>query len=339
MLCMIMLAGVAGTLVPATAVAASAQAKPSRQRFGVRLLDVPVSEAHNPRGLRYIIDFLRPGTVIHRRILVMNSEARRARFGVYPDAARITHGFFIGDAGHKRSELTGWVTVRHPQVSLAAGRSATDMVTIRIPKVATRGEHYGVIWVQRVSRVRGSQGFFVKEIARVGIRIYLAVGRGGAPPTRLAITSITGTRTPKGVPVLTAHVRDTGGRAVDLNGTARLLDGPGNTSAGPLRARQVLTLAPGQSGAETFVPRKRLPDRPWRAVVTMTSGLTTRKASATILFSRHHVSGLLSPTGMIWTGSGLMLALLVAIAVMVRRGRRPRRAHARPFPLFRTRTD
>ncbi|HEY4991304.1 MAG TPA: hypothetical protein VII33_04395, partial [Nakamurella sp.] len=76
---MIMMAAVAGMLFPATALAATQLVSPpGPQKFGVRLVDVPVSEAHNPRGLRYIIDFLRPGTVIHRRIFIANEESHSA---------------------------------------------------------------------------------------------------------------------------------------------------------------------------------------------------------------------------------------------------------------------
>jgi hypothetical protein len=272
--------------------------------------------------------------VIRRRIMILNAESHRQRFTVYPDAARITHGFFIGDAGHKRSELTTWVHVRKRVIRLGAHRSVLDLVTIRVPKVATRGEHYGVVWVQQSSRRRNAKGFFIRQIARVGIRIYLAVGRGGAPPTRFAITSLRGSRSRHGFPVLTARVRDTGRRAIDLEGMAWLRHGPGGISAGPFRSRQTLTLAPGQSGAVRFIGGKRLPDGPWRATVKLTSGLTTRRASATIVFSNHHAW--LSPAAMIWTGGGLMIALFLVLAGLLRRGRQ-RRTHARPLPLFRTR--
>ena len=113
--------------------------------FGVRLFYAPVAEADNPRALRYIIDYLPTGTVIHRRILIANGEARTARFTVYADAAFISGGQFVGYAGATRSELTGWVSVQHPVVTLAAGASVTDMVTINVPSGATRGEHYGVV--------------------------------------------------------------------------------------------------------------------------------------------------------------------------------------------------
>jgi hypothetical protein len=338
MLGMVLLAAVAGTQVPATALAATQQvsspvvSSPGPQRFGVRLVDIPVSEAHNPRGLRYIIDFLRPGTVIHRRIFIANEEPHRAHFTVYPDAARITHGYFIGDAGHTRSELTTWITIRRPSVTLGPHAATMDMVTIKVPRIATRGEHYGAIWLQQVTRARSSTGFTVRQIGRVGIRIYLAVGPGGAPPTKFAITSITGSRTRGGAPLLTARVHNTGGRAVDLAGTASLTGGPGNTSAGPYRARQVVSLAPGQSGAITFLPARRLPSGPWRATVTLVSGLTVRKATATVRFSNHQGAAWLSSSAMIWTGGGLLAALFALFVVLSRRGRRPGRPRRGSLP-------
>jgi len=52
----IMLLLAAGTLSPAAVAAAHRPAGRVPQRFGVRLVDVPVDEAHNPRALRYIVD-------------------------------------------------------------------------------------------------------------------------------------------------------------------------------------------------------------------------------------------------------------------------------------------
>ncbi len=321
----ILLAAAAGTCVPAAAVAATTlPTSQSPQRFGVRLVDVPVSEEHNPRGLRYIIDFLHPGVVIHRRILIVNQEKRTAHFTVYPGAARIKHGYFAGDADHTPSELTSWVTIKHPKVSLGAGASVMDLVTIKVPRIATRGEHYGVVWVQQVGHARAANGFAVKEISRVGTRIYLAVGKGGAPPTRFVITSVLGHRTPKGRLFLTVVVRNTGGRAVDLTGTLRLADGPGGTTAGPFPVRQVITLAPGQSHSVTFVPPRNLPIGPWQANVTLVSGITRQRAQATITFSNKPMTAAwLRPAAVIGGAIGLvaLFGAGLAVAARVRRTR------------------
>jgi hypothetical protein len=323
---MIMLVLVAGTLSPAaTAVAANYRAagliRPDPQRFGVRLVDVPVSEANNPRALRYIIDYLPTGTVIHRRIMVLNQEARTAHFTVYPDAAQISHELFTGDAGQTRNELTGWVSVQHSALTLPPHGQAMDMITIKVPRVATRGEHYGVIWVQQTAYVRASGGFGVNDVARVGIRIYLAVGRGGAPPTNFTITSITAHRSASGRPSLLVHVDNTGGRAVDVDGTVRLTGGPGNSVAGPFPAQQIITLAPGQSGNMTFDPPKSLPNGPWQAKVTLASGITTCTATATIQFAAQ-VPAQTGLSLMAWLGIALcagIIALIVAGLALQRR--------------------
>jgi hypothetical protein len=315
--------------VASAATSSSLSAPPAAPHgsFGVRLVDAPVSEAHNPRALRYIIDYLPTGTVIHRRILIANGEARTARFTVYADAAHITAGQFAGDTGATRSELTGWVSVQHPVVTLAAGASATDLVTINVPSGATRGEHYGVVWVQQAAKARTGSGSSVIEVSRVGVRIYLAVGRGGAPPTSFDITSVTGYLTAAGQPVVVAHVNNTGGRAIDLNGTVRLADGPGNTSSGPFSARQTVTLTPGQSWNVSFAPPKSLPEGSWRATVTLASGLTKATATTTIqLRAIVAAQAALSSTQWIWLALGglVVAALVIAVGRYARQHRRRR---------------
>jgi hypothetical protein len=313
----IMLALAAGIVGPAASAAASTQlpAAPQPDGFGVRLVDVPVSEANNPRALRYIVDYLPTGTVIHRRILIMNQETRSARFTVYPDAAAIANGLFTGDAGETRSELTGWISVRHPAVTLAPGASVMDTITIKVPHGATRGEHYGVIWVQQAAKAHTAGGFGVIEVSRVGIRIYLAVGKGGAPPTSFAIASLTAGRSASGQPLVVAHVDNTGGRAVDLDGSARLAGGPGNSSAGPFPARQIITLAPGQTGNMTFALPKTLPAGSWRVTIHLVSGITTCTATATLQFGP--VVARTSLSGMAWTGIALGAFLVLALAVVL----------------------
>ena len=150
-----------------------------------------------------------------------------------PDAAHISNGQFVGYQGATRSELTGWISVQHPSVTVPAQSSITDMITIRVPQGATRGEHYGAIWVQQASRDRTGTGFGVKEVSRVGIRVYLAVGQGGTPPTSFDIASITGYRTASGQPLVVAHVNNTGGRA----STSTAPSGWRTALAGPVRAR------------------------------------------------------------------------------------------------------
>ena len=51
----------AAALTPALAGSAQAVSKPPPPVFGIRLVDVPVDAANNPRAYRYIIDHLNPG--------------------------------------------------------------------------------------------------------------------------------------------------------------------------------------------------------------------------------------------------------------------------------------
>ncbi len=313
-------AGILSVLSPAASAATQARlaATPGAQdRFGVRLVDVPVSEAGNPRAYRYIVAYLPTETVIHRRILIVNDESRSARFSVYPDAAHIAGGLFAGDNGATRNELTTWISVQHRTVTLAPGASATDMVTVKVPRGATRGEHYGVIWVQQTARPGKHGGFGLTEVSRVGVRVYLTVGRGGAPPTRFDIDSITGCRRPSGQPVITAHVTNVGGRAIDLNGSVRLAGGPGNTSSVPFLAQKTVTLAPGQSWNVTFALPTRLPDGPWRATVRLASGLTTAVGTATVRFVPV-VTAQAGQTPMKWVWLALGGFALVLVLVMGR---------------------
>lgn len=312
-------AGMLAALSPAASASTSATldrfaGPPAQGEFGVRLVDVPASEADNPRAYRYIIDYLPAETVIHRRIFIVNDEPKTARFSVYPDAAYISDGTFIGYSGATRSELTDWVSVQHPWVTLAAGASTLDMITIKVPQGATRGEHYGVIWVQQTSKQGTGADFRLTEVSRVGVRIYLAVGRGGAPPTAFEITSIAGQLTASGRPVIVAHVNNTGGRAVDLSGSALLTDGPGNTTTGPFPAQQVATLAPGQSWNMAFVLPEALPSGSWRAKVTLMSGLTTVTGTAVVHFGSAAAPAGLRAMPWIWLGL-IVLAAILAVAI------------------------
>jgi hypothetical protein len=59
------------------------------------------------------------------------------RFTVYPDAAHIANGLSTGYAGETQNELTNWISVQHPAVTLAPGASALDTITIKVPAGAT----------------------------------------------------------------------------------------------------------------------------------------------------------------------------------------------------------
>ena len=66
---------------------------------GVRLLDVPADAVNNPRAREYIVDNLTPGTAIRRRIEVSNSTKAELHVAIYPAAAAISQGSFVGAPG------------------------------------------------------------------------------------------------------------------------------------------------------------------------------------------------------------------------------------------------
>ncbi|HEX4833797.1 MAG TPA: peptidase [Trebonia sp.] len=287
--------------------------------FGIRLVDVPVSEAPDSRAWSYIIDSLHPGTVIHRRVAVQNMTSVPARISVYADAASITGGAFIGAAGQTRSDLTSWTSVGQPVLNLAPGASAMDMVTIAVPADATAGERYGVIWAQETARVKQGQQFAINEVNRVGVRVYLNVGPGGPPPVSFSITSLTAGHTAAGAPQVVARVRDTGQRAVDLSGTLKLSGGPGGSSAGPFQFGSNLTLAPGQSGLMRAVLSKSTPPGSWRVSVALKSDTTTRQAAATLTLGGLAAAGYSFPARSVVGGGIGAVVLLLATWLLARR--------------------
>ncbi len=273
----------AAALTPALAGSAQAASKPPPALFGIRLADLPVSEADNPRAYRYIIDHLHPGTTIHRQVQIANLTPWAAHITVYPDAAVIRGGYFVGDVGEARSYLTTWITLSRPSVSLAPHARAMVTVTIQVPRTASPGNLYGVIWAQETYYGKTHTGVNLIETNRVGIRIYLNVGPGGPSPVNFDITSIRGTRSARGQFLVVAQVHNTGGQAIDAAGTLMLTNGPGGLSAGPYKELTV-TLAPGQSQPIRVVMPKEMPKGSWLATIDETSGITQRSAQATIDF-------------------------------------------------------
>ncbi len=177
---------------------------------------------------------------------VTNESASARRIVLCSGAASIGHGTFNVAPGRTPNDLTTWITLRPGVLSLAAGASARVTARIAVPRNASSGERYAGIWAQTATAyARHRQD--VLEVSRVGIRVYLAVGKGGPPAANFAITSLTARRQSGGQPVVTAQVRDTGGRALDLSGELTLAQGHGGLSAGPFPARLGTTIAPGQN--------------------------------------------------------------------------------------------
>jgi hypothetical protein len=318
---------IAGLFLPAiTPWHAAAEPESSDTGIGIRLVDIPTAEADNPRARAYIIDHVHPGKVIERRVEVVNHSAQDAKVSLYAAAARVDKGQFVGVDGHTQNDLSSWTSLNDPAVTLGPRDRSMAKLTIKIPKDAVRGERYGVIWAE-LRPQQNPDG--VTHISRVGIRLYVSVGAGGAPRTDFDIVSMTAIRDQNGVPAVQAKVENTGERAIDLSGKISLADGPAGLSAGPFAIPLGNTLGVGDTQPLLAPLDAKLPDGPWRVKITVTSGVTTRTAEATLTFPPHAGAGpeVGVDGGLPWQGiAAAALAVVLVLALLgylrVRRNRR-----------------
>ncbi len=243
---------------------------------------------------------------------------------VYPAAATISGGTFRFANGDTQNEMTTWVSISKSALTLAPHSDATLVATITVPGNAPSGEQYGVIWAQVSARSAGN----VTLVSRVGIRIYLSIGPGGAAAPGFTLGTPVASRTSAGVPVVSVPVHNTGGTAVDVQSTLQLTDGPGGVSAGPFHSKQVDSLAPGQSYPATFALPAKLPNGSWQATFTMVSGLITKTETVTLTFNGAPATAAAhSKFPVVWVAVGMAaLIVIVLIALLISRSRRKRRS-------------
>jgi hypothetical protein len=282
---LIALSLLAGIIIPASSAFAglSDQSTPDSGGIGIRIVDVPADSRNDPLAFSYIVNRLAPGKNVQRRIEVSNNTHSTAAVAVYAAGASLRQGEFAFAPSHNKNELSSWTSVRQGVVRLQPGTRAFETVTIRVPRDASSGERYGVIWAE-VS-TSGSGG--VKLANRVGIRMYVSVGPGGAPPSNLVIGSLTARRSASGQPLVVARIHNSGRRTIAISGNLTLSNGPGGVRAGPFPVKLVVPLTPGSSRSVTVRLDKRLPLGPWRAEMRLRGRLLQRVAVATITFPRH----------------------------------------------------
>ncbi|MFJ6078646.1 hypothetical protein ACIQC0_10140 [Pseudarthrobacter sp. NPDC092419] len=259
------------------------------------------------------MDRVSPGTEINRRIQVRNNTGARQSLHLYPGAARIQDGSFIGEDAGTGNELSSWVSLETPRIALGSGESAEVRTTIRVPRNAAEAEHYGAVWAELRSANPDARAGSVTTVNRVGIRVYLSVGPGNGKPADFAIGSLTAVRGVDGKPRLSALVTNTGGRALDLQGSLTLADGPGALSAGPFDTKKASTLATGERREVVFELPAEIPNGPWTAEVRLKSGLLERVASARITFPDEGENAASVPV----PGSGGLLFILGALSIFV----------------------
>jgi hypothetical protein len=279
---------------------------------GIRLVDAPVSRRDEPRAHLYIVDHVNPGTTIRRRVMVTNLSGLPQRISVYPAAAAVDAGGFDFAPGRTGNELTSWVRLDRSKLDLSAGGAEMVWVTVAVPRTASAGERYAVLWAQ-VGGSGTDRSANVHHVGRAGIRIYLSVGPGGEPVSDFQIERVTGVRNAEGVPIVTVTVRNTGGRALDLNGELSLSDGPGGLSAGPFSVK-IGTVGLGDSASVNVPLDRQVPDGSWAARVTLaTDRLVTRKATATVVFGPAVARPAAKHNSAVLTLAGALAALTAAL--------------------------
>jgi hypothetical protein len=313
----------AGGQVAATAdVPSPAPSAVASGGVGLRLVDVPAATRDDPRAALYIVDHLPRGAAIHRRVQVSNTSTSPVQISLYTAAASIARGVFVGAEARTANDLSTWTSVNPGLLTLPRGGTADVTVTIAVPKDAAPGESYGALWAE--ARAPSSpQG--VTEVNRVGLRLYISVGSGGAPAPDFTIESLTAERSAEGLPVVLAKVRNSGGRALDMSGSLALalVGGPGGLNAGPYPATLGTTLAIKDTEIVRVTLDRRVPAGPWSARMTLRSGLLERTEQATLTFPETGDSVTVdtrsSPP---WFAYGALAALIGGVVVVVTRRRR-----------------
>jgi len=299
-----------------------------QNQFGIKLLQAPASEAGDPRADIYIIDHLNPGADISRNFQVSNTGSNTITLSLYPAAAAVSGGTFKFAAGHTQNEMTTWVHLNKPAVTLAPHTTATVTATVDVPKDATSGNDNGVIWAEQDAKGPGN----VNLVSRVGIRMYLNIGPGGAPAPGFTAGTPTTSTGSNGTRLVSVPINNTGGRAIDVRGSMSLSNGPGGLRAGPFNPRSMDTLAPGQSHPVTFALSSKLPEGPWQATFTFKSDLITKTEKVTLNLASGSATTASShknfPIVPVAGGIGLFLILVIGGFLILRHRRAPGPRHA-----------
>ena len=268
----------ASLLLPAGSYAASDP--PCSPGVGVGLVDFPAG-TRDPRARTYIVDHVRPGARFSRQFQVCNGTAQPVALQLYAGPAEVTDGVFRILEGRPASELSSWITVTPSTVRLRPGQRVLARATFAVPAAATEGERYGALLAE-LPAGRSSNG--IPVASRVGVRVYLDVGPGGAPKSDFVVDSLQAGRGADGRGVVTAQVHNTGKRALDMSGSLTLRSGPGGLTGGPYPARLGTTLAPGDTEPVLVTIERAVADGPWTAQLTLRSGLLERRVEAGITF-------------------------------------------------------
>ncbi|UVE96419.1 hypothetical protein [Dietzia sp. B32] len=290
--------------------------------FGIRIGEVPVDLADNPRASTYIVDNVPPGKRMERQIVVSSTMPERTTFDLYVGAAHVDDEGYQAEPRGATNALTTWTSLDKTEVTLDPGQEEVVTVSVDVPADAPEVEQYALIWMS--TQVDEDNADAVQAVSRVGIRMYLSVGSGDGPRPSFSIGSLLPIRLDDGTAAIKAILENTGARAVEVSGTLDLTEGPGGLSV-PAVESGGKTIPSGSSGELIIeVPNSgTFPAGPWSAEVTLDSGYGKETAAAEISFPDQGegepvaVTGGLSPA--VWVALGFGVALLVALLALWRK--------------------
>jgi hypothetical protein len=311
----------AAALLGPAAPSAHAADPPCDPGLGIGLVEFPAGN-RDPRAHTYVIDHVKPGAQFSRRFQVCNGTSKPITVLLYAGAAHVSDGAFQIDAGRATNELSTWIAIEPASVTVPAGKRELATATFTVPRDAEAGERYAVLLAELPAKPGSAS---IPVAGRVGVRVYLDVGPGGAPKSDFEVDSLQASRTPDGKAQVTAQVHNTGLRALDITGSLTLRDGPGGQTGGPYPARLGTTLAPGETEPVVVPIDAAINDGPWTAQLTLSSGLFERRVQAGLSFPT--AAGAAAPPvdveklpaaseNEIRPGRSLSVVLLVIIAVV-----------------------
>ncbi|KAA0918920.1 hypothetical protein [Dietzia sp. ANT_WB102] len=299
-----------------------AQAQEDSGGFGIRIGEVPVNLADNPRAATYIIDNVPPGKRLERQIVVSSTMAERTTFDLYVGAAHVNDEGYQAEPRGATNALTTWTSLDKTEVTLDPGQEEVVTVSVDVPADAPEIEQYALIWMS--TKVDENNPDAVQAVSRVGIRMYLSVGTGDGPRPSFSIDSLLPIRLGDGTAAVKAVLENSGARAVEVSGTLDLTDGPGGLSVPAVESGGKTIPADSRGELIIEVPNSgEFPAGPWSASVTLDSGYGKETAAAEISFPDQGegepvpVKGGLSAAA--WIALGVGAALLVALLALWRR--------------------
>jgi hypothetical protein len=238
--------------------------------IGIRLLDRPAPSS-DPRARVYIVNHVHPGARFVRRLEVANTTSTRQRVALYAAAAALGDDTFTFAPGRTRNELTSWTSLDKPEIAMPPRSRQVVSATFDVPASAHTGERYAVIWAEVTSTQPGPTGN-LRLVNRVGVRVYLHVGRGGEPPADLRIESLTPGRDGHGRPQVRAVIHNNGVRAIEVNGHLTATNERAGSAAAHESVRSDSTLAPGATAPLVAVLDKNLAGGPWKVHLALDGG-------------------------------------------------------------------